>query len=153
MKKTTIILAWSMMLLSVILLSIYSYMFIYKLLNRGVMVAVHTDVFFSQWVFLAILGYSCVLILKGKVNANLFLQVAILGLILDFICYKVIFNLYFFYSYFRIIIYISLLVFFNLNKLLKENNWERVNFKQTVFILVFDIAIITASSLYLKCLR
>jgi len=51
---------------ALILLIIYIYLFLEKLLNKGLMVSVNSDAFFSNWIFLSIIIYANISYVRKK---------------------------------------------------------------------------------------
>lgn len=148
MKKTITVIALCTLIISTVLLTTYIYLFISKLLNNGLMVSINTDSFLSNWVFLGILIFSSILLIKRKENSIFYFQLAIIGLIIDFFCYKLIFNFNFFYSYFTGLLLLALLIFINTKKIRNENKWYKITIIGYVKIIVIDVFIVFSSALY-----
>ncbi len=120
MKKITILICSFTIFISSALLLFYIYFFIEQIFNKGLLriIGFQSDIIFSNWIFNGILIYSSFLIIKKNVKGYYFYQFALIGLIIEFITYKFIFNINFYFSI-LLIIYISLLIFFNLQPVIK----------------------------------
>ena len=149
MKKITILICSFTIFISSALLLFYIYFFIEQIFNKGLLriIGFQSDIIFSNWIFNGILIYSSFLIIKKNVKGYYFYQFALIGLIIEFITYKFIFNINFYFSI-LLIIYISLLIFFNLQPVIKVNNWLKISKYKYFKAILINISIIVASLLY-----
>ncbi|MBA4320540.1 MAG: hypothetical protein C0412_19250 [Flavobacterium sp.] len=130
--------------------------FIYVLIEDvffpGVMriVGFASDMFFSTWVYLALFVYAGVQILKGKSKAKCIYQFIFIGLLIEYLGYRLIVDCVLIPSPVILIVYVGMLLYFNLPKVKYIMGVKKAKnkYKELGFQILLNVGIVTLSIIY-----
>ncbi|MFB6318876.1 hypothetical protein [Saccharicrinis sp. FJH54] len=140
-------------LLGLIILSLFIYIFIKDILSppgRMGILGFASDMYLASWVYSAILVYAGLLLLKRKIKAIYLYQFVFMGLIIEYVCYKLVLVFPLIDSPFILIVYLGFFIYFKLPGAIKvmDGNVIRNNYKVFGLQVLINVGLVGLAILY-----